>query len=138
MSRVSPQSVKKEIFLKMMDEFINHIINVKTGFESKQFLNKFLTSSEKIMLAKRLALILMLKRGYSFSTIKRNLKISDSTIARFWKLFKRHKFDFIRAGNLKGKKAQSFWETLEKIINAGMPPRGRGHWRNVYRMLGPS
>lgn len=137
MVRISEKRVKKEIFVRILDQLFDYVVGVKTKSESKRFLNEFFTPSEKIMLAKRLALIVMLKRGYSFTAIRKTLKMSESTIAKFWRLLRQSKFSFIQEKELAKKKKKEFWETLEKILNAGLPPRGRGRWSRVYRMLGP-
>ena len=135
MGRVSEKKVKKEFFLKITDQLFDYIVVVRTKSESKQFLNQFLTPSEKIMFAKRLALVVMLKRGYSFTAIRETLKMSESTITKFWKLLRQNKFSFISEVKLKKKKNKEFWAGLEKIIRAGLPPHGRGRWAHVYRLL---
>ena len=68
------------------------------------------------MLAKRLAMILMLERGYSFSIIQKILKVTPQTIVRLWKITKQSSHKHIISG---------FWQELEEIVFFGMPPRGR-------------
>lgn len=45
-----------------------------------RFLSDFLTKTEKMMLAKRLALALMVEKGYHYFVIRDTLKVSTSTI----------------------------------------------------------
>ena len=94
MVRISEKRIKKEVFVKILDQLFDYIVGVKTKSESKRFLGEFFTTSEKIMLAKRLALIVMLKRGYSFTVIRRTLKMSESTVAKFGRFFRQNKFSF--------------------------------------------
>ena len=51
-----------------------------------------LTRTEQRMLAKRLALISMLGEGMSFEDIQKTLKISSSTVTRFWLAMQQGKF----------------------------------------------
>ena len=126
MPHLSSKKVRKDIFLRMNERFINSVARIKNSQESKRFLNEILTPSEKIMLSKRLALLFMLESGYSFTAIRKNLKLSQSTIVRFWKMFKRDRFPFIKFRVQEEKKRKEFWGKFERIVNAGLPPRGRG------------
>jgi len=83
MPHVSQKRVKKDVFKRMSNEFINSVAFLKTRPEIKGFLNELLTPTERIMLAKRLVIILMLQKGYPFNIIERTLKLSPSTVARF-------------------------------------------------------
>ena len=96
--------MKKEIFVKILDQLFDYVVGVRTKSESKRFLNEFFTPSEKIMLAKRLALIVMLKRGYGFTAIRKTLKMSESTVTKFWKFLRQSKFSFIQEKELAKKK----------------------------------
>lgn len=51
-----------------------------------------LTRTEQLMLAKRLALISMLGEGISFEEIQRTLKVSSSTVTRFWLAMQQGRF----------------------------------------------
>lgn len=120
----------------MSVEFIETLASLKGRQEIKGFLSELLTPTEKIMLAKRLAIVLMLQKHFPFLAIERTLKVSPSTISRFWRASQEKPFQFLTK-KLKGDKAKKeFWETVEWLLQAGMPPMGRGRWANVYRMLG--
>ena len=45
------------------------------------FIEDFLSPTERIVLSKRLTIALMLKRGYSYEAIKKLIKVSQATIA---------------------------------------------------------
>jgi len=135
MPHISQKRVKRHVFKRMSNEFVNTIASLKSSSEIRGFLNELLTSTERIMLAKRLAVILMLKKRYSFLTIRRTLKLSPSTVARFWKITKMKPFQFLSREILRKEKQKKFWEELERLSRFGLPPRGRGRWANVYRLL---
>src|SRR3989344_7744615 len=95
MPHISQKRVKRHVFKRMSDEFVKTISSLKSSSEIRGFLNELLTPTERMMLAKRLAMILMLKKGYSFLIIRRTLKLSPSTVARFWKMTKMKSFQFV-------------------------------------------
>jgi hypothetical protein len=37
---------------------------------------------------------------------------------------------------LKKKEYEDFWNTLEVILRAGLPPRGKGRWKSTFDILG--
>ena len=135
MPHLSSKRVKKDIFKRMTNEFINAVAELKTKEEIKGFLRELLTPTERVMLAKRLAIILMLKKGYSFKAVEKTLKISSSTSLRFWRSLKTKPFVFLLKDMKKREARKKFWEELERLSRFGLPPRGRGRWANVYRML---
>ena len=135
MPHVSRKRVKKHIFKRMSNEFVNAIASLKGSSEIRGFLNEILTPTERVMLAKRSAIVLMLRKRYSFLAIRRTLKVSPSTVARFWKMTKIRSFQFLLKEMRRKEKQKKFWDELEKLLRMGMPPIGRGRWANVYRML---
>ena len=136
MPHVSSKRVKKDVFKRMSIEFVNTISGLKSKDEIKGFIRELLTPTERVMLAKRLAIIMMLKRGYPFQIIERTLKISSSTSMRFWKIIKIQDFSTITKNIQKEKDKKKFWNEIEVLLRAGMPPMGKGRWANVYRLLG--
>lgn len=119
----------------MSDEFINAIAELETKQEIRGFIKELLTPTERIMLAKRLAAIMMLKKGYSFRVIEKTLKISSSTSLRFWKMTKIAPLATITK-NVKTKEVKKkFWDEIEKLLRLGMPPYGRGRWARTLKLL---
>lgn len=133
MPHVSSKRVKKNVFNRMTNEFVNTVSGLKTQREIKTFLNELLTPTERIMLAKRLAVIMMLKKGYPFHIIEKTLKISSSTSMRFWKLTKIREFSIIMKNIQKEKAKKKFWNEIEVLMRASMPPMGRGRWIHIFR-----
>lgn len=92
MPHISSKKLKRKVFLKISDEFINFLANKKSPSDIKIPLSELLTETERIMLAKRLALLIMLKKNFSFSKIANVLHVSPSTIERYWKETKKKQF----------------------------------------------
>ena len=98
--------------------------------ETNGVITDLFTYTEKIMLAKRLAVILLLDKGLPQHVISDELKVSISTVTRMSLGIDRGKYDHIL--RMSGK--MSVLEILEKIILMGMPPRtGRGRWNHWGR-----
>jgi len=56
------------------------LADLKSSADVKEFLTDLLTPTEKVMLAKRLAIALMLIKSYDYSSIRSTLKVSPQTI----------------------------------------------------------
>ena len=130
MPHVSSRKLNKEHLQKLYNEF--NIALEKSAKKSwiKFFLNDFLTRTEKIMLAKRFAVIYLLSKDVPASYISEALCMSPATISRM-----SIKYDSGRYSSLlKTIKNDDIWDILEKILKAGLPPRaGRGRWKFLYK-----
>jgi uncharacterized protein YerC len=137
---VSKKPVKREVLVRISELLIAHVAHIRTRMHAEKFLNEILTESEKIMLAKRFAIVVMLKKKQSYTTIKKILKVSHTTIAKTNRELEQGKFDFIISqlqklsppkviAVRKRQKKESFWDVLECMIQFGMPPMGKGRWR---------
>src|SRR3972149_10439500 len=82
MPRVSPRPLKKEIEKEITANFEWTFSQLKSEPAAKDFLGDFLTDEERLMLAKRLAVICLLKEGFSFNKISEALKITPVTIGK--------------------------------------------------------
>ena len=85
------------------------------------------------MLAKRLAIVVLLERGHGYKTIERTLKVSSNTIARISGEKDKGRYKFIaKSCSLKRSRNRredsAFWDYIELVLLAGMPSMGRGSW----------
>lgn len=98
----------------------------RTG-NAKLVFDELFTKTEKLMLAKRLAIILLLDQGESIYAIENTLKVSPSTVARISLAYEEGKFTNL----IKEIKNQvGFISQMEKII----PPRiGRNRFKNFLQ-----
>lgn len=128
MAHVSKNKVRPKISLRIKQNLI-----IAATHRDGIIIESLLTPTETLMLAKRLAIIVMLERGDSSYRISKSLKVSVSSVARF-----RH---MIRAGLFKPilqsarKNNRPLMEILELILAAGMPSiAGPRHNRRLQRL----
>ena len=104
---------------------------------TKSFLGELLTSTEMIMIAKRLAGLVMLCRGYSGYKVRMVLKVSPSTVIRLREQLDSGAFPYLETafrGNRKKRETEDFFDVLYKFILMGMPPRvAKGRWKYVFK-----
>ena len=82
MPRVSPRPLKKEIEKEITANLDWVFSQLKSEPVAKDFLEDFLTAEERLMLAKRLAVVYLLKEGFSYGKISEALKITPVTIGK--------------------------------------------------------
>ncbi len=132
MPHISSKKLKKEHLNKLYAEFGTALEKSAKKSWLKFFLNDFLTRTEKIMLAKRFAVIYLLSNDVPASYIAEALCMSPTTILRMSLKYDIGKYSSL----LKAIKSESkdIWTILEKILRAGLPPRaGRGRWKFLYK-----
>ena len=86
MSQVSKRILKADITERLFQNFWEMFANIKQARQIQLFLEDFLSPTEKIMLAKRMAIAILFSKGYDHRTISSMLKVSTATvnnIARF-------------------------------------------------------
>lgn len=135
MPHVSQKKLKRKNFNRISDQFIQTIATLKSPKETQRFIKELLTKTEQIMLAKRLAILFMLKHGYSFTQIEKTLKVTPNTVARYWKQNQKKAFTSITRDIAKDAGKQEFWKELESTLLFGMPPyaSSKARWDMVRR-----
>lgn len=81
MVQVSQRRLRPEIEKRVYELFWDSFAKMKNSKEAEEFLSDLLTHTEKIMLAKRLAIAVLLLKGFDYDPIKDILKVSGTTIA---------------------------------------------------------
>ena len=86
MTKVSKRLLDKDLENRIFEVFTKSIVELKNSDDVKSFLNDLLSPVEKIMLVKRLAIAILLLKGYTYEMIDDALKVSHTTIMRisFW------------------------------------------------------
>ena len=118
MSQVSKRRVHKTVELKMFETLWEVISLLKDKEEIKNFTADILAPSEKIMIAKRLAIAALLLRGYSYESIKELLKVSQATIAKV-AIALNSNIGYKTAINkvARSQAAKEFWEDIQKLAH---------------------
>lgn len=118
MPRVSRKVIKKEMLQELDDYFVSLISGLVNPNQIRYFLNDFLTLEEKVMLAKRLMVHLMLENGYGSSQIENVVGVSRETIRIHRSIWSRGGQAYKRIiGRIsKKEKSKRFWQKVEKIL----------------------
>ena len=82
MPHVSRYPIEKDVYFQIIDGFNWLLTDIKSEATMKLFIYDFFTKTERIMLAKRLAVALMISKGYETNLIKQVLKVSTATVYR--------------------------------------------------------
>ncbi|MDO8552749.1 MAG: Trp family transcriptional regulator [bacterium] len=125
MTHVSKRKIKRQVEIQIVDAFMDALFSTNLT-RGKARVRSILTPTERIMLAKRLAIITMLERDQSYYQIETTLHVSGSTVKRLHKRLIAGDFDpLCRIFN----RNLSFIDYLEIFLSAGMPsiagPRGQ-------------
>lgn len=133
MVNVSKQVLSKNNLQKINDLFLTHITRIGDSNRSRKLINELLTPAEKLQLAKRLSIVVMLEWGYTPTQIQHVLKVSRTTIGSVEdKIAKGSYAETIE--EIKRSRKGDLWVALEKILRAGMPSQGKGRWRYTQHL----
>jgi uncharacterized protein YerC len=114
-----------------MRQFVNALEEADDRARVAPMLRELFTKTEKVMFAKRIALIYLLSKDAPFEKIEELLHLSPTTISKFSLRLEMEKYkQTVAIVNRRGK----FLDILEKILQAGLPPRDRGRWKKINRM----
>ena len=135
MSQVSKYPVSKDVSDRMFEVFQITISSLNSKEEIEEFFEDFLSPIEKIMLAKRLSIAVLLAKGYSYPSIANILRVTPRTIAAVSLALKYGGKGYQRAVDkiLLNEKMNNFWEKIEGVLG-GLPP-GKGsfiYFRDKY------
>jgi len=130
MPHVSRHVPQKKISDRTLDLFVECITAKWSENERRIFLLDLLTPTERIMFSKRLAIIYMLAKGHSFDTIQDTLRVSPSTIARFWNNTQKGKYVHIVERIQRQVKKQDIAQGLMDMV----PPMHMSKKQYIERM----
>lgn len=119
MTHVSKRKIEPRTEQHIINAFMNALFSTSLQ-RGKARVRSLLTPTERMMLAKRLAIITMLERDQSYYYIEQTLNVSGSTIKRLHRRLLAGDFDpLCRVFN----RNLSFLDYLEVFLSAGMPSR---------------
>lgn len=119
----------------MHDHLVNILIQVlATTNQTKSgllFVNQFLSSSELTMLAKRVGVALLLKRGYTYSSIMDYLKISKGTVAKVAEIIHTNDHESQQTLNkiIANKQVNEVFSKFDYYLGRLLSPKG-GNWHS--------
>lgn len=127
MPHISKRFLDKGEFSYIHKQLYSVIKELARTGKARVIFNELLTKTEKIMLAKRLAIIIMLDKGESSYSIEKILKVSTSTVGRMLVFYEQGLYlELLKEIKI----INSFWTKLEKVL----PPRvGRNRFKNFLQ-----
>lgn len=114
MPHLSERKIDKKVLNLLLQAFVSVLSDCKTDASVASFLDTILTSTEKIMLAKRLGAVIMLQEGIPTTKIDKTLKLTRMTIGKIKLLVHARESGYkIALYKLRRRKG---WENLKKIL----------------------
>lgn len=126
MTKVSRRILNKELEEGIFEVFIQAVIDLKSPREVKNFIEDLLFPTEKIMLVKRLAIALLLSKGYTYDEIDRTLKVSRTTIMNVSYFLKHGSYggyQKVVERIIKNQKREELLDKIEEILLRLSPPK---------------
>lgn len=138
MTRLSRNPLSLDIWDQVKEEFYLLITQLSGQKEIDDFLDGFLTPTEKVMLPKRFAIAVMLTNGYEYLEICQILKVSRSTVFSV-QLSLRRSGAYQKAINtvLQNQKIKDFFAQLPEKLAMFMPPKATFDSRGKAQFLNP-
>jgi uncharacterized protein YerC len=90
--QISSQKLDKKTLQQLFHHLQCVLVNLKSTDQADQFITSFFTETEQVVLAKRLAIALLLKQGVPYESIKHQLKVSSATISSVMVMAKKEGF----------------------------------------------
>ncbi|KKQ92438.1 MAG: TrpR-like protein [Microgenomates group bacterium GW2011_GWC1_39_7b] len=123
---VSRFKLRPEIWSRIFDLFSESLVSIKNKNKLDIFLSDFLSPTEKIMLAKRFAVAVLLAKGNSYEEIKRILRVTTATIAKMNLHIKYGEkgMNEVVENVLKRDSARIIWEEIQSMFDVpikGLP-----------------
>lgn len=134
MPHISKTKLPKDVQDDIFNQLVKYISRAKDRAHAEAVLSGLLTDTEKLMLAKRLAIIALLHEGNSMYSIANLLAVSPSTVERLYRDKENGQHDFVENLYTDTGKKNDFLSLVETILSAGLPPIvGKGRWRWLHK-----
>ena len=141
MTHISRKKIKKDVADELADQFLTFLSLTRTKQDARTLARELLSQTERVMLAKRLAVVVLLVRGYTFVQIEETLGVSRQTVVRLWRETKEGRYEKIVRYARKHTshfKKESFLDAFIRVIHIGMPPRAGKRWQQLDKLMGLS
>ena len=129
MSKVSKRILNKNLEDRIFEVFIKIIVDLKNPNDVQNFINDLLSPVERIMLVKRLAIAILLTKGYTYEMIDETLKVSHPTIMKVSLGLKygiNNGYKKVVDNYLKNEKREESIDKIEEILLQLSPPKALG------------
>ena len=137
MSQVSKYLISDNVYKRCWEIFAKTLIGIKDSKDFEIIVEDLFTPTERVMLAKRLSIALLLMQGYEYRSIAKVLRVSFPTITGVNMKLKYNSGYKKTVGKIL--KDEQFVEYFNKIaqvvVSAGTVGKGSGVWRSLKREL---
>lgn len=116
MPHVSKSRLPNETLKEITDSFLFVLTDIKDRESMNKFLSSFLSKTERLMLAKRLAIVYLLDKGFEEAKISQLLHVTQSTISLLKLKFENDQAGYREAIN-KIKKLGLLQELQKMVLN---------------------
>ena len=134
MANISKRQLKRKVFEHINRQLLSQLTRYRTKKQARIFTEELLTKTEQVMLAKRLMTLVMLERGCSFSMIERVLKVTSKTVVKLQGERRRGLHSRLLAQYARRRDSARILDVVEVLLQAGLPPRGKGRWKDVFKV----
>ena len=121
MPHISNKKLSDKDYKNIYNQLVSIFDTAGRKLKSDMLLKEFLTDTEKIMLAKRLAVLYMLDENISKHYISEVLLVSSSTVDRISLRYEIGKHPYIR--NIIKKNKKKIWSVIGEAIEHGIQVR---------------
>lgn len=129
MSQVSKYQLSNKVYAKIFTLFPQFLYRMTTRGKQSELIDAFFTRTEKIVIAKRVAIAFLLVKGYTYDKIVGKIKVSHGTVAKIADSLKANDKSLIKElDNIA--KEDAFIEFLNAVgyqVAKLLPPKG-GNW----------
>lgn len=115
--------MKSDVEKRVYELFWESSVSLRSKKEAEEFFLDLLTYTEKIMLAKRLAIAVLLMKDFGYRRIKEILKVSDPTITKVQNQLRSGSGGYERLAKRLAK--EEFWREFADILNQIFPRYSR-------------
>ena len=127
MVQLSRKPLSKYVSDSILESFRWLIGSLSQRDEVHTFLQDFLTRTERMMLAKRLAVALLIERGFGYREIGEVLKVSPSTVGKIQQLLDNGRGYRVAIKKLaKREELEQFWKDVRALVR--FIGKGRRVW----------
>lgn len=129
MTKVSKRLLNKNLEDRIFEVFIKTIVDLKNPADVQNFINDLLSPVERIMLVKRLAIAILLTKGYTYQMIDETLKVSHPTIMKVsleLKYGTNNGYKKVVDNFLEHQKREETIDKIEELLLQISPPKALG------------
>ena len=128
MPMISRRILNQELEKYILTLFAKTISDLEELNDIQIFIEDLLSPTERIMLAKRLAIAILLQKGYTYAEIDQTLKVSSPTINKvaFWLRHGKSGYQKAIKRILDNQKKEKLIDKIEEILLQLSPPKMYG------------